>query len=222
MQRSAVLSQSRLLPSFGLALLFTLVLFWGMYIMIHATGHGLDKSETLATIDFVRLKKDSELQTLERRKPPPPPPPKNPPPPSKLKVSSQNNQTESPTPFPMPNLDLSAGVGGGPVLGELGAAATGGGGLFDGDIFPLARIPPQYPRQANRDGIEGWVKVEFTVNADGTVRSARVVEAKPRGVFDSAAISAAMKWKFKPRVVDGKATDQRGVMQIDFKLSDDE
>ncbi len=217
MQRSVALSQSRLLPSFALALLFTLVLFWGMYIMIHATGHGLDKSETLATIDFVRLKKDSELQTLERRKPPPPPPPKTPPPPQKLKVSS-NTPTESPTPFPMPNLDLSPGVGGGPMLGELGAAGTGTMGLFDGDIIPLARVSPQYPRQAARDGIEGWVKIEFTVNADGTVRNARVVEAKPRGVFDSAAVTAALKWKFKPRVVDGKPVDQRGVVQIDFNF----
>jgi protein TonB len=45
-----------------------------------------------------------------------------------------------------------------------------------------------------------------------------VVEAKPRGVFDSAAITAALKWKFKPRVVDGKPVDQRGVVQIDFNF----
>lgn len=215
-----ILAQSRFLPALALSVVFTFTLFWLLYSLIHKTGHGVDKTETLPTIDFVRLKKESELETLERRKPPPPPPPKTPPPPAKMKVSS-NTPTESPTPFPMPNLDLTAGVGGGPVIGEMGTASTGGTGLFDGDIIPLARIAPMYPRQAARDGISGYVKVEFTVNADGTVRGARVVEAKPRGVFDAAAVGAALKWKFKPKVVDGKPVDQRGVVQIDFNLGDE-
>ncbi|HEX4872037.1 MAG TPA: energy transducer TonB, partial [Nevskiaceae bacterium] len=162
-----------------------------------------------------------DLQTIERRKPPPPPPPKTPPPPPKLKVASDTPPQQSPLPFNIPNLGLNASVGGGPFIGEMGA---GGGamGLFDGDIIPLAKIAPQYPRQAARDGIEGYVKLEILVNPDGTVKSARVIEAKPRGVFDSAAVTTVLKWKFKPRVVDGRPVEQKGTQVLEFNLSGEE
>ena len=74
----------------------------------------------------------------------------------------------------------------------------------DGELIPLVRIAPQYPRNAARDGIEGWVKMEFTINKAGTVSDPKVLESKPRRVFDRAARRAILKWKFKPRVVDGK------------------
>ncbi len=66
----------------------------------------------------------------------------------------------------MPNVKLNANVGGGAFNGQMGGG--GGAGLFDGDIIPLQRIPPQYPRDAARNGITGWVQLEVTVNPDGT------------------------------------------------------
>jgi protein TonB len=210
------------LPLAALAgLLFSAIMFLGLFGLINRHGGGMDKADTLPTIDFVRLKRDTELQTLERRKPPPPPPPPKTPPPPKLKVATDTPQ-EQQTPFAMPNLGLSASVGGGPFLGAMGSGGGApAGGLFDGDIIPMQRINPTYPRQAARDSIEGYVKIQFTVNADGTVREAKVLEAKPRGVFDAAAISAALKWKFKPKVVDGKPVDQRGVQTINFTLGEE-
>ena len=82
--------------------------------------------------------------------------------------------------FAMPNVDMNANVGGGTFLGADGRA--GAGGMFDGDIIPLQRIPPQYPRDAARSGITGWVQLEVLVNADGTVRSARVLESQSQGI----------------------------------------
>ena len=213
-------TSTRALPAIIGGFVVASLMFWMMYFLIRGHGGGLEKSDTLPTIDFVRLKRETDLQTIERRKPPPPPPPPKTPPPPKLKVASETPQ-ESPVPFAMPNLGLSTSVGGGPFLGQMG---TGGGGpvatLFDGDIIPLQRIQPQYPRQAARDGIEGYVKIEFTVNADGTVRGTKVLDSKPRGVFDAAATSAALKWKFKPKVVDGKPVEQRGVQTLEFKLGE--
>jgi protein TonB len=207
--------QSRFLKAFIFAGAITVALSWLMHLMVNGTGIGMKKSESLQTIDFVRLKKDTDLETRARRKPPPPPPPKPPPPPPKLQVATpQQSVTQSPTPFTMPNLGLAPGVGGGPFIGAIGSP-TGGG---DGDIIPLVRIQPQYPRAAAMDRIEGSVKIEFIVNPDGTVRNARVVSAKPPGVFEQSAITAALKWKFKPRVVDGKAVEQRAVQELSFKL----
>ena len=67
-------------------------------------------------------------------------------------------------------------------------------------------------------GVEGWVKVIFTVEPDGSVSSPKVVESKPPRVFDSSALRAIKKWKFKPKVVNGIAVSQDGTQIIEFKL----
>jgi protein TonB len=46
-----------------------------------------------------------------------------------------------------------------------------------------------------------------------------VVEAKPEGVFEQAAKDSALKYKYKPRVVDGVAMDVAGVQtRITFEI----
>ncbi len=212
------LVSGRFLKAFLYGALLTIALSWLMHLMIHGTGRHGAKDEQLQTIDFVRLRKDSELEMRERRKPPPPPPPKAPPPPPKMQIAAQQEQVQSPTPFAIPNLGLAPGIGGGPFLGAMG----GGLGTGDSDIIPLVRISPQYPRQAAMDRIEGTVTMEFIVNADGTVRNVRIVSANPPGVFEQAAITAALKWKFKPKVINGKAVEQKGVQPMVFKLEGEE
>lgn len=210
--------QSRWLPALGLSMLASLAMFWLMYSVIRAGGHAAAEAAELVTIDFVRLKRDTEVETLQRRKPPPPPP-EQPPPPAKMKVAADTVQQQAPTPFAIPNLGLAANVGGGPFIGEMGAGGGSAASLFDGDIIPLQRIAPQYPREAARARIGGWVQLEVMVNADGTVRSARVLEAKPKGLFDAAAVTAVLRWKFKPKVVDGQPVPQRGSQRIEFNLT---
>jgi protein TonB len=217
MQAQGILNV-RVLPPIGLSLLASFALFWLLYVLIHVSGHGVDKAETLPTIDFVRLKRDTEVESLQRRKPPPPPP-EQPPPPAKMKVAAESAQTEAPTPFAMPSLSLSASVGGGPIIGEMGSAGPAVSGLLDGDIIPLQRIAPQYPREAARNRITGWVQLEVLVNADGSVRSARVMDSKPKGLFEASAVAAVLRWKFKPKVVDGQPVAQRGSQRIEFNLT---
>ena len=82
----------------------------------------------------------------------------------------------------------------------------------------IVKIQPQWPREALLNGTEGWVKVQFTIMEDGTVGSASVIESQPRRLFDRNAIRAILRWKFKPRVVDGKAVKRDAVQTIEFKL----
>jgi protein TonB len=205
----------RAVPIFLIALACALGLFSLMYTIVHVGGHGLEKAETLQTIDFVRLRRDSQVESLERRKPPPPPP-KPPPPPSKMRVETASVQAAGGG-FAMPNVNLNANVSGGAFLGQMGSGGVGG--MFDGDIIPLQRIPPQYPRDAARSGITGWVQLEVLVNPDGTVRSARVLEANPKGLFEAAAVQAVLRWKFKPKVVNGQPVQQKGAQRIEFNLN---
>jgi protein TonB len=75
-----------------------------------------------------------------------------------------------------------------------------------------------YPRDAAISGIEGWVNVEFTITEVGTVKNPRVIDAEPGRIFNREAIRAILKWKFKPRVVEGVAVERRATQIIDFTL----
>lgn len=191
---------------------FTFAMFWTMHLLIAGGRYLAGQDESLATVDFVRLKKETELETRERKKPPKPEPPKQPPPP-KMKIETPPPDAP-PTPFQMPKLNLPTNISGGPFLGSY----VGGDLSGYSELIPLMRITPQYPRQAMRDGISGWVEFKITINPDGTVKSAVPIRAQPRGVFESAAMQAILKWKFKPKVVDGKGVETTGIQKLDFNL----
>ncbi len=106
-----------------------------------------------------------------------------------------------------------------PGLGSEQPGLEGLAGEAQGEAIPLLRMEPIYPRAAARAGKEGWVKVVFTITAEGGVVDASVVESSPRRVFDRSALRAIRKWRFQPRLVDGKPVKSRATQLIDFKLS---
>ena len=73
---------------------------------------------------------------------------------------------------------------------------------------------PEYPRGAERRGIEGYAVVEYTVSAEGTVENATVVEASPEGVFDRAVLRAIEGWAYAPAASASEGVQQR----FDFNL----
>lgn len=86
-------------------------------------------------------------------------------------------------------------------------------------VIPLERVPPKYPARAADRHIEGWVKIEFTITTSGDVENAVVVEAEPAETFDDAALKAIKQWKFKEKIVNGVAVEQRAVQTLQFKLT---
>lgn len=204
--------QSPMLSATALALALSLLLFGLLYSVIRVGHHVIEKTDALPTIDFVRLRRDTEVETLSRHKPPPPPP--APPPPSKMKIASDINPEQG-LALDVPTLNLKADLGGGMMAGNKGNGAA----MFDGDIIPLQCPPVNYPSDARRAGLNGWVEIELVVGPDGSVRSARAVDAKPRGVFEAAAVMAAQRCKFKPKMEDGKPVEQRGRRKWNFTIS---
>ncbi len=79
------------------------------------------------------------------------------------------------------------------------------------EVKALRRPPPKYPPDAQLRGLSGWVKLIFTVAADGTTRDIRVTAADPPGVFDAAAIEAAQRFAYSPRLENGVAVDRPNV-----------
>lgn len=84
-----------------------------------------------------------------------------------------------------------------------------------GQATPTRRVPPSYPRRAQRRGLEGHVVVEFLIRPDGRVKSGsvQVVEARPRRVFDEAATRAVADWRF---AADGRL--RRARQRLEFQL----
>jgi periplasmic protein TonB len=90
----------------------------------------------------------------------------------------------------------------------------------EGQARPLVRLEPKYPPEAARDGIEGWVKLLFSIDTLGQVSNIQVVDSEPNRVFDREAKRALGKWKYKPQIVAGVPQAQDGMMVVlDFKLA---
>lgn len=87
-----------------------------------------------------------------------------------------------------------------------------------GNLAPLFRVTPAYPREALRRGKQGFVEFLVEVNADGTVANLRVLRSDPPGLFDESASQALRKWKFKPRIVDGEPVASAGVQKLEYVL----
>ena len=89
---------------------------------------------------------------------------------------------------------------------------------FDTDVIPLVQIRPAYPRSAKQARIEGYVTMSVTIRPDGTVSDVEVIKAEPRRLFDKSAKSAMLRWKFRPKIVDGQPVSQQAEQTIEFKL----
>ncbi len=201
----------------------SLFLFWLMQFLISQDQQTFRKTNELQMTEFVRLKRESKLETRDRQIPQPPKPLKQPPPPPPLQAQ-QATVTKDPVPnMDVPNLDvpintrnLTSNIMSGVKMGK--QASISKPGKLSSGLIPLVRIEPRYPLRAQRRRIQGWVKLEFTITESGTVEDAMVVAAQPSDVFNRNALKAISRWKFKPKVINGRAVRQRAVQVMDFKL----
>lgn len=199
-----------------LAVAVTFGLFIFMYKLISSGDMANQDLDAISGIRFGPVDIPDELQRRERRKPKPPPPPKEPPPPPKMEVSKPQQMQQMPQ-IDIPNIDNPMVGGDGMFIGNFGNVDK----TAEGEAIPIVRIQPVYPRDAQMKGQSGWVKVEFTITPDGSVRDPRVLDAEPARVFNREALRAILKWKFKPRVVDGVAVDRLATQTIEFNLGED-
>ncbi|HEY2782685.1 MAG TPA: TonB family protein [Steroidobacteraceae bacterium] len=82
----------------------------------------------------------------------------------------------------------------------------------------LKSVQPVYPARAEKNKIEGWVDVEFTVAENGRVKDASVRTASVSGVFEESALKAVSDWRFKPMLRDAKPVAVRSQLRVRFTL----
>lgn len=100
------------------------------------------------------------------------------------------------------------------------AGLIGDFGSPDGEFLPLVRVAPIYPHRARASGIEGWVDLQFTITAMGTVTDVKVI-ASSHQIFETTAVRAIQKFKYRPRIVNGQPVAVTGIeYRITFQLED--
>ncbi len=188
------MSVVRYLSAMCVGLLVTTSLLYVMQLLVAAGPYDVRAAEVRHTIGWKRLPPKDDVDEIEKR-------PQRPPPPVTL------------PPDPRPGLS-----GTGPIAlpAYLPPAEPPGirpalmPGLLDGPLVPVVIISPEYPGRAVTKGLEGHVTVRFDVTASGAVSNVVVLESS-HAVFEAAAVQAAYRFRYKPRVVDGVPQETRNL-----------
>jgi len=186
----------------------TLSLLFVMQLLIASGKTALTKPRERAKLEFVRVKRNENLNTQDLTPEKPPKPPETPPetPPQDM----DNIDPDAPSiDIGRPSIDANTDIGG-----------PGGMNIAEGDYLPIVRVAPVYPSRALSRGLEGFVDMSFTVTTTGTVKDPIVLQSTS-SLFERAATRAVLKFKYKPRVVDGVPVEVSGVKtRITFELED--
>lgn len=194
------------------AAFMTLLLLVLMISLIEFSDKSIDKSKRVKLPDILMPEAEIEIMRLIE-KPEKPKVDETPPPDipeqdfDKLDGNAAVGQIAAPGKI-RANLDLNIGEG---------LQAT------DGEYLPIVKVAPQYPSRAVNRGIEGYVIVEYTVTKLGSVKDPVIIEANPESIFNNAAIKSVLRYKYKPRVINGEPVEVPGVKtKITFELEDEE
>jgi protein TonB len=183
---------------FGLAV--TAALFWTMQYLIETADRDLNEAAAGNLVDFVRLKRDESIQRRQLKPKKPPPPDAPPPQPPTPQLDNLNPNAEK--------IAISAA----PVETDIEMSGGFSLGVGEGDYLPIVKVAPIYPQRALSRGIEGFCVVQYVVTKQGTIRDPFVIEDQcTSSLFHRASIQAAMKFKYKPRILDGQAVEVPGV-----------
>lgn len=182
----------------GSGVLCTLTLF---SVLLHFVSQPIDVGPIVEPfrIAFTPQIKPTPIESKRVEKPEREPPQLEP---QGLKIGGPQKEGLQPTPVRRQ-----------PIARPQGEGFRVGGGS-DRDVLPIVRVAPDYPPRPLANGTEGWVKVQFSITAAGTVKDAFVVEAEPRTVFDKAALKAIARWRYNPRVEGGVPVERVGLQTV--------
>lgn len=222
--------------SFIAACVVALLLFVLMLSMVNPPRSEVTE-DPVAIANFVRMDNRSEsTATRSRQQPPQPPQPKTPQTPTPPTPSMATPSANLPKlDLPLPNIDTGVSVASAPAPSLAGLTAASAPAAPpapaapsadeaasqsgpEQEVMPLNDVRPEYPYRARQRGIEGHIKLAFTITAAGKVENIRVMEASPPNVFDREARRAAARWRFAPRTENGSAVSREAVKTLHFRL----
>ena len=183
-------------------------LLWVMQYLIASGQAAVTEARETGFIEFVRVEKPPVVNTKDKRPKRPPRPEDEPP----VFPSEVRDDVGDGPAMPAPPEDPAAEVGFSDELGNLR--------LAEGDYLPLVRVLPEFPRTALSRGLEGYCDLEFTVTPLGTTADVRVIHCT-NSVFERNSIRAVLKYRYKPRVVNGTPIAVPGLgLRITFDIAE--
>ena len=207
---------NKYIAGIGLSILITSGLFFIMVILISLGDSGMKEDKSVKLADVVMPERQIDTFMTEVDKPEKP--------------------EEQPEDIAQPDVDLQPLTGLDVTISKPKAQKMTGGSFFrDGEYIPLFKVTPIYPRRAQERGTQGYALVKFTITESGTVENVEPVEGfcgdptnpdtefRPCTMFNSASSRAALKLKYKPKIVDGKAVAVDDVLhRFTFILAEDD
>ena len=185
-----------------------LSLLWVMQFLIATGQAAITEALDARFVDFVRVKREEVIERKEEKPERPPEVDEAPPELPQQDMDSSNLDSAVAVSAPNPNLDVG-------LDGELGDFS-----LAEGDYLPIVKVAPMYPRRAQSRGLEGYCDLQFTVTPLGTTADVSVIECTS-SLFERASVQALLKFKYKPRVVNGTAIAVPGLRhRITFQIED--
>ncbi|MGD8120272.1 energy transducer TonB [Vibrio sp. TRT 2004] len=202
----------RLLLAIPLAFACVLAIFSVMALMVDSGQRSVPDTSQSLSFNMIMLENEQDVQRRQRSVPEPP---KAPQVPQHMPTSQANAEQTQLSPVSQPSLGLSTAIEGlairAPSFGDFGV---------NQQAMPLYRVEPRYPSQAAKRRIEGYVVIKFTIDPTGRPTDLEVLDAKPKRTFEREAIAALKKWKYQPKIVDGKALSQFGqTATVEFKIA---
>ena len=186
-------ANSRLLFGAALAAPVAGGLFFIMQSLIASADLVLDETKTRKLPEILMPEREQNLETIE-------------------KIVRPDDPEEPPDPL-SPDVEVEHNIEVTNVApANVGIEISHGGmGASDGEDLPIVKVAPIYPRRAQSRGISGYCIVEYTVTRNGSIRDPKAIDCQPSGIFERASLKASLKFKYKPRVVDGEAIEVAGV-----------
>ncbi len=90
--------------------------------------------------------------------------------------------------------------------------------VADGDPQPLVRIPPIMPPRAEKSG---HCNVRFNVSAEGAPYDVQTTYCT-QSLFERATIKSVQRWKFKPKIANGRPVAMMGLKnKVTYRLTDE-
>jgi len=125
--------------------------------------------------------------------------------------------------FAIEEIDIPEPEFGSVEIGPERADPQGGTGGFG--RLPYRRpelvmlVPPVYPKDAEKKGIEGTVDLRILVTEKGTVDEVEITRSSGYPAMDEAAVRAAKRTRFRPAIKDGRRVAMWINYPIQFALS---
>ncbi len=211
-----------------IGLVVSLILHGGAAWLSEAFGHPTHKArqkeeETVVKIEMPPIEQDEPEKVIADEQPDTPlefAPPMQTDVPQVVQIDSFVQPLQPPPPEGLK-----------PNAGAIVIPKGSGGGLGKNievfDISKLDQVPvakfqarPQYPFEMRRSGVAGEVVVDFIVDTNGDVRNAYAARSTQRE-FESAAVQAVSKWKFRPGKKSGRAVNTHMQVPIVFTLNEE-